>query len=357
MATCPPRPRGARRESRPPDRRRLLRPGSARRRARAVRPVRERQDRASAREDPAARPRLPDRQGSDLRRGGRESHRRLVLERHLAKPRPPVAEPEYEFELPDTADEAWRFTATVEIQALPEIVDWTALEVARAEVEVPQETVDAELEALRESSPSSHPPTAVARDGDTLVVDLVDSKGEASATVVELGPAAWPASSSSSARRLGRGDEAGVLRARRQDDLDGRDHGARGAGESAAASTTTWRAPRRVRHARRVAREHRGHFGSSSTPRSTRRSGLRRWTNSCVHRRCNLLFRSFAHEPPISSPASLARSSAAGSRSRRTSLRVAAAPRSSSGRWCSRRRCSLSKHSPSALESRSRTTR
>ena len=27
----------------------------------------------------------------------------------------PVAEPEYEFELPDTADEAWSFTATVEI--------------------------------------------------------------------------------------------------------------------------------------------------------------------------------------------------------------------------------------------------
>jgi len=101
----------------------------------------------------------------------------------------PVAEPEYEFELPDTADEAWRFTATVEIQSLPEIVDWTTLEVARAEVEVPQEAVDAELEALRESVAELAPADGrPARDGDTLVVDLVDSEGEAQRdTVVELG--------------------------------------------------------------------------------------------------------------------------------------------------------------------------
>jgi trigger factor len=101
----------------------------------------------------------------------------------------PVAEPEYEFELPDTADEAWRFTATVEIQSLPEIVDWTTLEVARAELEVPREAVDAELEALRESVAELAPADGrPARDGDTLVVDLVDSNGEAQRdTVVELG--------------------------------------------------------------------------------------------------------------------------------------------------------------------------
>ena len=101
----------------------------------------------------------------------------------------PIGEPQYEFALPGTTDEAWSFTATVEVQALPEIVDWTALEVPRAEVEVPQESVDAELEALRESvaelvSADGRP----AREGDTLVVDLVDSKGEAQRdTVVELG--------------------------------------------------------------------------------------------------------------------------------------------------------------------------
>jgi trigger factor len=101
----------------------------------------------------------------------------------------PVADPQYEFELPDTAEEAWSFVATVEVQALPELVDWTTLEVPRAEVEIPQETVDAEIEALRESvaelGPAGDRP---AREGDTLVVDLVDSDGEAQPdTVVELG--------------------------------------------------------------------------------------------------------------------------------------------------------------------------
>ena len=118
----------------------------------------------------------------------------------------PVAEPEYEFELPDTADEAWRFTATVEIQSLPEIVDWTTLEVARAEVEVPQDQ-DFELEALRESVAELAPADGrPARDGDTLVVDLVDSNGEAQRdTVVELGAGRMAASRDGSARRLGRG--------------------------------------------------------------------------------------------------------------------------------------------------------
>jgi trigger factor len=101
----------------------------------------------------------------------------------------PIAEPQYEFELPGTADEAWSFMATVEIQALPDIVDWTELEVPRAEVEVPQESVDAELEALRESVAELVPADdRPAREGDTLVVDLVDSKGDTQRdTVVELG--------------------------------------------------------------------------------------------------------------------------------------------------------------------------
>jgi len=101
----------------------------------------------------------------------------------------PVSDPQYEFELPEAADREWSFTATVEVQALPDIVDWTTLEVPRAEVEVPQESVDAEIEALRESvaelSPAADRP---AQAGDTLVVDLVDSGGEAqNDTVVELG--------------------------------------------------------------------------------------------------------------------------------------------------------------------------
>jgi trigger factor len=101
----------------------------------------------------------------------------------------PVSDPQYEFELPGTADEAWSFVATVDVQPLPELADWTQLEVPRAEVEIPQESVEAEIEALRESvgelAPAGDRP---ARAGDTLVVDLVDADGEAQPdTVVELG--------------------------------------------------------------------------------------------------------------------------------------------------------------------------
>jgi trigger factor len=101
----------------------------------------------------------------------------------------PVSDPRYEFELPETTDADWSFVATVDVQPLPEIVDWTTLEVPRAEIEVPQDAVDAELEALRESvaelAPAGDRP---ARPGDTLVIDLVDATGEAQRdTVVELG--------------------------------------------------------------------------------------------------------------------------------------------------------------------------
>jgi trigger factor len=101
----------------------------------------------------------------------------------------PVSDPQFEFELPDTAEESWSFVATVDVQPLPELVDWTSLEVPRAEVEVPEEAVDAEIEVLRESvaelAPAGDRP---AQPGDTLLVDLVDADGEAQPdTVVELG--------------------------------------------------------------------------------------------------------------------------------------------------------------------------
>jgi trigger factor len=101
----------------------------------------------------------------------------------------PVSDPQYEFELPDTADEAWSFVATVDVQPLPELADWTQLEVPRAQVDVPQDAVDAEIEVLRESvaelAPAGERP---AQAGDTLVVDLVDAEGESQPdTVVELG--------------------------------------------------------------------------------------------------------------------------------------------------------------------------
>jgi trigger factor len=101
----------------------------------------------------------------------------------------PIADPQYEFELPGAADEAWSFAATVDVQPLPDIVDWTTLEVPRLEVEVPQESVDAEVEALRESVAELAPAAGrSAREGDTVIVDLVDSDGVGQRdTVVELG--------------------------------------------------------------------------------------------------------------------------------------------------------------------------
>src|SRR6476620_5448766 len=41
----------------------------------------------------------------------------------------PVSDPQFEFERPDTADAGWSVDATVDIQPLPELVDWTQLEV------------------------------------------------------------------------------------------------------------------------------------------------------------------------------------------------------------------------------------
>jgi trigger factor len=101
----------------------------------------------------------------------------------------PVSDPSYEFALPENADDAWSFVATVEVQPLPEIVDWTALEVGRPEAEIAQEAIDAEIEALRESVAELAPANGRAAElGDTLVIDLVDSAGEAQRdTVVELG--------------------------------------------------------------------------------------------------------------------------------------------------------------------------
>jgi trigger factor len=101
----------------------------------------------------------------------------------------PVATPEYDFELPVTEAEPWSFSATVEVQPTPEIVDWTTLEVPRAEVTVPEELVQAEIDALRSSIAELVPADdRPAQEGDTVVVDLAGVNGEGqSDTVVELG--------------------------------------------------------------------------------------------------------------------------------------------------------------------------
>jgi trigger factor len=101
----------------------------------------------------------------------------------------PATVPEYDYELPQSPSDSFRFTATVGVQPQPELPDWRELEVPAAEPEVPEELIDAELEALRSSVADLAPVDGrPAREGDTVVVDLVSSDGEAQRDyVVELG--------------------------------------------------------------------------------------------------------------------------------------------------------------------------
>jgi trigger factor len=101
----------------------------------------------------------------------------------------PVAQPEYDFELPGSEDEDWHFTATFPVQAKPELPDWKLLEVGAFEPEPPAELVQQELDALRgtvaELVPVEGRPVG---SEDTVVVDLVSPKGETRRDyVVELG--------------------------------------------------------------------------------------------------------------------------------------------------------------------------
>src|SRR5262249_42689802 len=101
----------------------------------------------------------------------------------------PVAQPEYEYELPETSDGAFSFTATVDVQPKVEVSDWTKLEVPRPDVEVPPEVIDEQVEALRFAVAELAPVEArPAQSGDTLVVDLVADGGESQRDyVIELG--------------------------------------------------------------------------------------------------------------------------------------------------------------------------
>jgi len=101
----------------------------------------------------------------------------------------PATPPEYDYELPSSEKDRFQFTATVGVQEQPELPDWSDLEVPAADPEVPEELIDAELEVLRSSVAELTPVEGrPAREGDTVVVDLVSSDGEAQRDyVVELG--------------------------------------------------------------------------------------------------------------------------------------------------------------------------
>jgi trigger factor len=101
----------------------------------------------------------------------------------------PVEQPQYDYELPETPDEDWRFTATVSVQPKPEPADWTQLEVPAPEAEVPREIVEHELNVLRSSVAELTPVEGrPAQPGDAVVVDLlVEGQEPQRDYVVELG--------------------------------------------------------------------------------------------------------------------------------------------------------------------------
>ena len=100
----------------------------------------------------------------------------------------PVARPEYDYELPETSDEDFSFTATVLVQPKVEVADWKGLEVPYAGAEVPPELVDQQIEALRFAVAELAPVDRPAQAGDTVVVDLVQQGGEAQRDyVIEVG--------------------------------------------------------------------------------------------------------------------------------------------------------------------------
>ena len=101
----------------------------------------------------------------------------------------PIAQPEYEFELPTADNEDWEFSATFPVPAKPELPDWTTLEVGSIEPEVPEELVQQELDALR-STVAELVPVEGRPVGpeDTVILDLVSPGGETRRDyVVELG--------------------------------------------------------------------------------------------------------------------------------------------------------------------------
>lgn len=90
----------------------------------------------------------------------------------------PAEQPAFDYELPTSGDEDWRFTAEFAVQPRPKLVDWHKLEVARDDVEVPDEAVTRELETLQRGvGDLSQIDNRTAQPGDVAVVDIVSEAG------------------------------------------------------------------------------------------------------------------------------------------------------------------------------------
>ena len=101
----------------------------------------------------------------------------------------PVSEPKFEFELPDSTESDWSFSAEFDLQPLPKLADWGKLEVGKAEAVIPEGLVEHELDVLRSSVAQLIPVEGrPVHEGDTLLVDFVSEPDEESRDqVIELG--------------------------------------------------------------------------------------------------------------------------------------------------------------------------
>ncbi|HEY4348919.1 MAG TPA: trigger factor [Gaiellaceae bacterium] len=101
----------------------------------------------------------------------------------------PTAQPDYSYELPQTPEESWSFSAEFPVQTPAEPADWTALEVPKLEAEVTDEFIGSYLEMLQGTVATLSPiGDRLARKGDVAVVDIVSDSGPGQRDyVVELG--------------------------------------------------------------------------------------------------------------------------------------------------------------------------
>src|SRR5437763_586147 len=100
----------------------------------------------------------------------------------------PVEQPEYGYELPEGEGRDWRFTATVAVQAKPELPDWSTLEVPAAEPEIPAELVEQALQEVQATAAVPAPGDGrPAQPGGVLGLDIVMPGDARRAYAVEVG--------------------------------------------------------------------------------------------------------------------------------------------------------------------------
>ena len=96
-----------------------------------------------------------------------EWYERAMLETGIT----PVGDPRLDIGSPPGEGEPLSFSIEVAVRPRARLGDYKGLEAGRAEPEVPEEAVQAEVDRLREGFASLHPVDRVARKGDFLLVD------------------------------------------------------------------------------------------------------------------------------------------------------------------------------------------